>query len=452
MTNVTTLGTILFIAAVVILIFRRSAYPWLLAVAAAFPNSAAIVVNENALSPFYFLALPTLFWLPSIAKRLLGPGKTALTVFAVWSIFITAFGPILFAGILVLSPRNGIDRGILDPARLGLTVSNLAQGAYLLIAVGFVYFVVKTRSSIFLPAMTFTIGTILSSSNFLIVNAGGRWPSELFDSGTSAYTNEDVGGISRLRGVFAEPSLLAEFSIAAAVYFFFLFFSTKGWVRSVCLGMAVLAGLNLSASMTGTGTAAALVVIAVIAIYGAKRFLSGGQGVLLATMVLLIGTMASLLWAERAIDAISTVVNEKIGSYSQITRSSADLFSLGVLKDTYLLGAGLGSNRPSSFVAMLLSCVGIVGFLAFFWFLTRLIGRAGRTTTGRAISWALFAVVVAKTLAAPDLSSPILWILIAGCANESWGVSRGAPDRLDVSRRTEVRNRKVRRTLKLPVS
>ncbi|TFB85615.1 hypothetical protein E3O44_13595 [Cryobacterium algoricola] len=419
----TILGVAFLIAAAATLLLRRSAYPWLLAIAAAFPSSAAILLNDNAISPFYLLAIPTLFWFLFFGSRVVGPGVGAIKLFVVWAVFVTALSPIIFAGIRVLSPRNGIDTGVLDPAILAPGISNAAQASYLLIAVGFVFFLVKNPATIHLPAVTFGVGTVLSSANLLVVRTGGRWPSEVFDTGTSIYTNGDVGGISRLRGVFAEPSLLAEFSIAAAVYFFFMFFSARGKRRVAYLILAALAGVNLSASMTGTGTVAAVIVSVAVLVYGVSRFLTRGQGAMFATLVILVGAVAVLLWGGAAANSIIGIVGEKIGSHSQITRSSADLFSIRVSSDTYWIGAGLGSNRPSSFAMMLLSCVGVVGLASFLWLAARIIWHAGRFGSGRAIAWALFSVLVAKVIATPDLSSPILWTLIAACASACWSIA-----------------------------
>ncbi|WP_206541953.1 hypothetical protein, partial [Leucobacter celer] len=66
----------------------------------------------------------------------------------------------------------------------------------------------------------------------------------------------------------------------------------------------------------------------------------------------------------------------KLGSKSLNSRSSSDTFSLDLAAHTWGLGVGLGANRPSSFATMLVSCVGLIGAIAFAIFVWRAIARA----------------------------------------------------------------------------
>ncbi|WP_280741347.1 hypothetical protein [Polynucleobacter sphagniphilus] len=56
---------------------------------------------------------------------------------------------------------------------------------------------------------------------------------------------------------------------------------------------------------------------------------------------------------------------EKTDTLSAVYRFAADKYSINILIDTYGVGAGLGSNRPSSFLTFLISTLGIVGLFIF---------------------------------------------------------------------------------------
>lgn len=417
----TELGILFVVAAFFVLLFKRSVYPALLAVAAAFPTSAAVIVAGNAISPFYLLAIPAVVMLPSLKARMEGRGKNALLIFAAWSLVVSVLSPFLFHGIDVLVPRSGIDAGVIDPAQLQFTVSNIAQMGYLFLAVGVVFYLVKIKARPSLVAVTFGVGTVLSFAHLICLRLSIPFVvGPLFWNGTASYVSGSVGGVTRLRGVFAEPSLLAEFSVAATAFFAFMVFSAKGSGRVKYLVLAVMAALNLLATMTGTGTGSMVIVGAMIAVYCILRFMHKGSGAFLLTEAILLLGVVVLLAGENISGWIRNIFTEKVGSQSELTRSASNEFSWGVFAETFGLGAGLGSNRPSSFFLMLVSCVGVIGTLAFLVLALRLVVNAGRTRAGLPVAWGLVALLVAKVMSVPDMSVPILWMLIAGCASSYW--------------------------------
>jgi hypothetical protein len=102
---------------------------------------------------------------------------------------------------------------------------------------------------------------------------------------------------------------------------------------------------------------------------------------------------------------------EKIGSVSALSRFGADAYAFDLVLKTYGLGVGLGSNRPSSFVAALLSQVGVVGFVLFAcaaWSTLWNLPKADRW-----IGMAALGLLLSMAFGLPDLSFPFLWILFA---------------------------------------
>jgi len=110
----------------------------------------------------------------------------------------------------------------------------------------------------------------------------------------------------------------------------------------------------------------------------------------------------------------------KFSSTSFRNRLWADQFSIiSVFPSTYFLGAGWGSNRPSSFVAFLLSNVGIIGFLSFFgfvFFLTKIFIKDFSTLDPMTISISagFYTYLLALIIALPDLNWPPTFWLLSG--------------------------------------
>ena len=111
---------------------------------------------------------------------------------------------------------------------------------------------------------------------------------------------------------------------------------------------------------------------------------------------------------------------DKFSSTSFRNRLWADQFSVfSVFPSTYFLGAGWGSNRPSSFVTFLLSNVGIIGFLSFFgfvFFLTKIFLKdfSKLNPITISISAGFYTYLLALIIALPDLNWPPTFWLLAG--------------------------------------
>ena len=97
----------------------------------------------------------------------------------------------------------------------------------------------------------------------------------------------------------------------------------------------------------------------------------------------------------------------------------SDAFAIRIFFNTYGLGAGLGSNRPSSLVTYLLSNVGLVGCVLFGLFIARMLAalrdacRTERTTELRFVLWMIIGWLVAMVLSVPDLSFAPFWAILA---------------------------------------
>ena len=117
---------------------------------------------------------------------------------------------------------------------------------------------------------------------------------------------------------------------------------------------------------------------------------------------------------------VTIIILNKADSSSAANRSAADRFSFDVLYNTAGLGSGLGSNRPSSFVAALLSTVGVLGTSLLVSALVLVLVRAFGDVRYQPAVWSTVVLLVSKSVSGPDISEPVLWFLVAVCAQGAW--------------------------------
>jgi len=78
---------------------------------------------------------------------------------------------------------------------------------------------------------------------------------------------------------------------------------------------------------------------------------------------------------------------------------------------TNWIGAGLGSNRPSSLITSILSTVGLTGLIVFL----VLLFQIARNTKDRCrwLGWGLLGVFLTMCFGVPDITQPLLWAVLA---------------------------------------
>jgi hypothetical protein len=138
---------------------------------------------------------------------------------------------------------------------------------------------------------------------------------------------------------------------------------------------------------------------------------------------------------------LSDILWYKSQSHSGQERHSTILVALDVATQSYGLGVGLGSNRPSGMLFYILSNIGIPGSIL----IVGLISVTRRVVLGtmrapdtsdkiraytRSAAWALAMYCVAMCISGADISSPhlwILWALVIGFARYALEAPRAMP-------------------------
>jgi hypothetical protein len=417
---VTTL-TLITMAVVLYGLVNARGYGRALALGGATPAGAAVVFGTTAVPTFYAVAIGAAV---GVTARVLArtrrldrvgvpavPGFAPLVALVTWSGLITLIAPLLFDGLSVVAPGSGV--GQLTAGQL--TSSNRAQLIYLLLGMCVVLFLARSRWAT--PAIigtTVGLAILLSLWAYLGQTFGvPYWPGIFDNSPAFRYISSAPGGIPRFRGIFSEPAGLATSAVAAIGYMLSRAVHVGGLRRVGALLVAVTAGYLGWISTSATFIVAILALAVLAGIVHVYRILLH-RGALTPAAVTFTSMLAiAAVWLLPRLAAIvQQTLDTKISSSSYADRSGADQQSFQLVLQTFGMGTGLGSNRPSSFAAALLSAVGLPGALLFAALLVVLVREAAPVRAYRPVIWALVGLLVAKLISGPDLNdtSGILWM------------------------------------------
>lgn len=411
-----------------------------LIVASVFQVVAFMHIETSPVLAYYFFGVllilrgsldllwqPNRAGIPSHNRALMYLG---LTLF--FAILGAIFLPQLFLGLPVYSPKLSIDEQYSSMTRLALDTQQFNQIAQLIINAAMVIVIWFNRiaPTIFIRAIFFSFGiTVFFAAWQLLANQTGMYyPNEWLYTvqGWSLGNEQLIGAFSRINSTFLEPSVFATYLTG------FFTFVLVLWVRRPSWGLTLAIALTVICMVATTSTTAYLGLVAVVGSVvlgiGLLQLINGGwlntSLIAILAAAALIAWLALIAWvgSPEVRDLFDLVVLEKAQGDSFRARFESDWQSLVILWQTYGLGVGLGGNRPSSFLTLLLSNLGIVGTSLFFVFLLSLTHQAlwswqvsrpnAPINWAEAASWGLWGSVFAKIVAQPDLSFAPMWIWI----------------------------------------
>ena len=343
--------------------------------------------------------------------------------------------PRVFEGIPVYDPRKGIDPQYLNLTPLQFSLSMAGQVVYLWINALTLAFVVMhgNRTGIlekFSMQITWagTLAVVLAVLQFLAWIIGIPFPYWLLNNvdGWSLGYMQYLGEVKRINGSFTEPSYLASFLLGFVAFLLRLWIGRGGWGLGILLVFSLAALLLTTSTTAYVGLGVLLILYVLHGLFSLVktrafhvRYLVG-LGLLVSLIV--VGFLG-LFTLESVEQVVRSAILEKGQSGSYIHRTAADRRAIEIVLETAGLGVGLGGNRPSSFLAWLLSNVGIVGTALFALWVLFMVQAASREcqeceTAGRclvisAAIWGLLGHLIAKVISQPDLSFPTLWIWLA---------------------------------------
>lgn len=346
------------------------------------------------------------------------PASRPLVLLVVVSVLVTLVAPLLFDGLPVLAP-GGVSSALVAGV---ITKSNIAQIAYLVLSVGVVAHLARSRwTGPQIVGTAACLATLLSFWAWTHMVAGVPYPEGVFDNSPAfTFQNTLPGGAPRVRGIFSEPAGLATSCLVTIAYGASRMRQVGGLRR---LGLLVVCGVALWLGSISTSTtflvAGVVLVVLAVMVGGATFVLRSGSLSTGIVATLCVTTIASVWLLPHLANTVGQEIEAKVGSSSYDDRSSADSNSYDLVFDTLGLGTGLGSNRASSFAASLLSTVGVLGTALFIAAIIVLVRRAWPVLDARPAVWALTTVLICKVISGPDLSdtSGILWLSLGVLAH-----------------------------------
>lgn len=334
--------------------------------------------------------------------------------FAIVAIVSATVLPFVFQGIPVFDPKLTTIENVLNPASLRFQLSNVVQPLFLVLNVLVVLVATRQAKSIDLAhrmcmrASYLVVALVFLQELFFWL--GIPFPTKLLNNNPGYGVVPINAQNLRPAGSFTEPSMAGAVLAAIVAIFLWKYFAGKSSIPKAAI--AVVACLLVASS---SSLLAVIIVFAIMLLsYPIVRlpwFIRIAKLKRISVFIICAGVLALLLIIPSFRTMLLAQTLEKGGSDSAFVRLGADLFALNLTLQTHGLGVGLGSNRPSSFVASLLSQVGVVGFALF-------VSAASCTLwplrkEHRWIGVAALGLLLSMAFGLPDLSFPFLWTLLA---------------------------------------
>ena len=407
---------------------------------------AFINIGDSPITAYYFFGplfivrgLLDLLWKKPVITWT--PGRNAPIISLSLFVFLSIFGvfvlPNMFYGLLVYSPKLGIDDQVNNMTRLALDSTNLNQAAQLLVNALIVLIIwlepISTRVVVRAIFFAWGIAIFFALWQLLANTTGFYFPEEYLYTaeGWSLGNDQFIGSFARVNSTFVEPSSFATYLTGMYGFLLVLWIKRPSWTLLSCVLLTVFAML-ITVSSTAYLSLFMILIIILLGLGFVPLLKSGWVDKSVAMIFLTLIVIACLLlmlWlgSEQVRELIDVVLLQKSDGDSFGVRFDADIQSVQILWNTYGLGVGLGSNRPSSFLLFLLSNVGILGFLLFTFFIYSLVRSALRNTALSATSqdgqnllhdwavagiWGLGSIILAKVIAQPDLSFSPMWVWV----------------------------------------
>jgi len=380
------------------------------AISIPFMQHSALGVAGGVVTPFYVVSAFALLFL--LQDRLRSAGTTLHAergahrglawLFLVYVIATGVLLPNIFRETYVTPARLEF-AGQLVPLRFSW--SAIGQVAFAGLSATFILFCMR---SIDIPRKYFdlamTSATILNSWAWLHEFYGLPLPTILWHRRGAI----SLLGDGRFSGLYSEPAFLGVITVAAFVFFLVSTKFSRGGTR---LRYIVLATINAAFIVGAESASVSLAVFAILFVYICVSIRSVifrrklVNPMIVAAVFLSLPLLATLFL--RAISFLFDILTYRLATQSFVIRNDGNQQIFRILTETYGFGVGLGSNRPYSLLATLVSNIGIIGLclsLVLSAFFTFWLMRTRRL----AELWTLVAIVSMMTVGIGDPAMSVL--------------------------------------------
>jgi hypothetical protein len=228
--------------------------------------------------------------------------------------------------------------------------------------------------------------------------------------------------LSRVGLPFSEPSYASAYMAAMAVGVVAVALLGRGWWWSWAAGLVCMASwIN---TLGSTGLAAGAVAFAILGMWAvvmalrpATQWSRRWRAALICVLLLVASVWGGRLyetstWRPQVDTMVQRLLVDKAKNTDGV-RAETNIRALEIVKETYGLGVGLGSNRASSFAASMVSNTGVLGLAFFAAMLGSLLWRYVRAPVLSDmqifVAAALPTATLSMCLGIPDLNMPMYW-------------------------------------------
>ncbi|GEM_PF-2858769 len=289
------------------------------------------------------------------------------TAYCLFAVFISFVAPTVFSGkvkILTFS-AEGVFVGDLT-----FNTGHIAQMIYAIAAmvifltVSFLIQVNKSFLTIFASAFLWmgVVNVVFAVADLLNFYAGFPDVISIFKNAEYVMVDQSFGSVRRVAGIFPETSAFSSFTAAVGCFAFFLYRAgfRPNFSRNVAAASLLLVVLATSTSGY-VGLAMFGLLVALSEIRQLRRGYLSKVVFFTAIAGLSVALLMSILFYDQIMLVLDTAVFNKLGSDSGLERFSWNSLAWGDFLETYGFGVGLGGNRASSLLIVLLSNVGWIG-------------------------------------------------------------------------------------------
>lgn len=425
--------------------YRIKILIYILIVTLTFQVSSIINIGDYSLQIYRFLTiLISIFFLIEILLKMKLKLENKIVkkiilsgfVFSLFSILYSIVAPLIFEGYPVFPGELGIDfSAIYGPQPLSFTKYNLAMPLYTLFYILTLFFIITRKfSHLEIRALNLTLKIsfiiiIITSLSQIIAYYWG-----IFDITKIFYTTVtrefeysfigDFLPIPRVQATYYEPSMLAPF--VTGIMSFYLHKAINYGKLSNYLFLFISIILIVLSTST-TAYVSALLMFSIVILFNLPIRLRSGEiliskikvirytlGIILIFLFFLF-IIIFIIGLENFLNIVDIYLINKSESMSFTSRTIADMHAIKLFIDTYGLGVGLGSNRPSSLLPYLLSQVGFIGTIMFFLFIYNIIKfsyNALKNSNYFEYFFLLPSILISQLIAYPDITNPTLWQFI----------------------------------------
>jgi len=349
---------------------------------------------------------------------------TALVAFTIIAITVSIFSPVFLSGEILV---YNVEKGKFILKALEFSSSHIAQIIYLLGSVTCFIVVVglsRTETGIDGFSKALILLTVLNALfgviDLVTFYLGYSEALMFLKNAGYAMVDQNMHGVRRISGAFPETSAFSRFSVSLLAFNLALFL--RGYYRRYT-GPLSLITASLLIITTSSSAYLGLIGVAIMVLWIEKERLTKG---LISKSLFWVGFIACvfsallfIIFNEEVISIFNSAVVEKMDSESGIERMSWNKQAWNNFVDSGFWGVGLGGNRASSLIMVVLSNVGIIGLGSYLLFLAfALKGRSvslspeKNVVAAAAKSAALVTLLPAMATATSFFSGMLFYILL----------------------------------------